>query len=156
MTIVSLQLFFLAIMYTSHLTKLYLHLLYQLQSGLFHPKNMNSVDDWNICLSDPEAEGLQAVNHTVAILLYYLFLQMRLCYHWYSKVQPDTCKNCQRVTAQNGSHTGDSNGKAVQEKTHKLLDILCTSMLTCLVMPVGVIQITLANVYSFSVDNPDG
>lgn len=34
-----------------------------------------------------EEEKLQAINHTVSIL-YYLCLQMRLCYHWYSKVQP--------------------------------------------------------------------
>lgn len=84
----SLQNFLLNIIYISNLAKLYLFLLSQLQSGLSHPKHMNFVYD-ETWLTGSEEEELQAVNHRVSTL-HYLCLQMRLCYHWYSKVQPDT------------------------------------------------------------------
>lgn len=78
---------------------------------------------------------MQAVNHTVSTV-YYLCLQKRLCYHWYSKVQPDTYKSSQELLHRMAV-TLEILMEAVQEKSAKFLDILHPSMPACLVIPIN-------------------
>lgn len=78
---------------------------------------------------------MQAVNHTVSTL-YYLHLQMRLRYHWYSNVQPGSYESFQELLHRMAV-TLEIPMEAVQEKSHKFLDILCTSMPACFVIPIN-------------------
>lgn len=95
---------------------------------------------WTLCMietsvSQTEEEELQAINHTVSTV-YYLCLQKRLCYHWYSKVQPDTYKSSQEFLHRMAV-TVEILMEAVQEKSTKFLDIPRPSMPACLVIPIN-------------------